>query len=76
MTTLTLQQRLSAAQTAYHDLLLGAAVREVLDQNGERITYTAANRDALRAYIADLEAQIAAANSSGTRSRAPLIPFF
>jgi hypothetical protein len=64
---MTLQQRLEAAEKAYHDLVLGAAVREVRDSNGEMIVYTAANRDALRGYIAILKDQIAA--SGGTPSR-------
>lgn len=72
--TLTLQQRLDAAEEAYHALLLGAAVREVRDQNGEMVVYTAANRDALRAYIEKLKAEIAA--SGTTSSRRPLQVFF
>ena len=67
----TLQQRLDEAKSAYHALLLGAAVREVRDSNGESIVYTQANRDALRGYIADLEAQIAASSGS-PRTRAPM----
>jgi hypothetical protein len=72
---LTLQQRLDAAQTAYHNLLLGNSAREVVDQNGERITYTAANRDALKAYIEELQAAIAAEATSAPRSRRPMTPF-
>lgn len=76
MTTLTTQQRLDAAKEAYHALLLGAAVREVRDQNGEMVVYTAANRDALRAYIQQLEAELAAATGGAALSRRPLQVFF
>lgn len=76
MTCTTLKARLDAAKEAYHALLLGASVREVVDSNGERITYTAANRDALRAYIAALESEIANAGTSGVSSRLPMSVFF
>lgn len=61
---LTLQQRLNEAQAAYHALLTGASVREVHDSSGERIIYTQANRESLKAYIATLEAQIRSASGS------------
>lgn len=76
MTTLTLQQRLDAANEAYHALLLGASAREVRDSDGSMIVYTAANRDALQAYIHSLEAQITAAAGSAPRSRKPPMVFF
>lgn len=66
----SLEDRLIAAQIAYHNLMTGKSVREAVDQNGERITYTAANADKLKAYIADLEAQIAALTNP--RSRGPI----
>lgn len=62
--SLTLHQRLAEAQQAYHALLTGVAVREVHDSNGERVVYTQSNRDALKAYIAELEAQIRGASGS------------
>ena len=74
--SMTVQQRLTEAQTAYHALLLGAAVREVRDQNGEMVVYTAANREALKAYIATLEAEIAAATNGVATSRRPMSVFF
>lgn len=52
--TLTACQRLQEADEAYHGLMLGQAVRSVTDENGETLTYTAANRDALLAYIRQL----------------------
>lgn len=54
----TLQERLTEAEQAQHDLLTGKSVRVYVDHNGERIEYTAANRAALAAYIADLKRQI------------------
>lgn len=59
------QQMLDEARQAYHDLLTGRAVRVVVDQNGERIEYTAANRSALSAYISDLERQLGVTIPSG-----------
>ncbi len=50
---------LPEAQTAYHALVLGGSARVVVDQNGERVEYTSANRAALSAYIAMLEGIIA-----------------
>lgn len=68
---MTLAEQLAAAQTAYHNLMTGKAVKVVIDQNGERVEYAVANADRLKAYIAALESQIA-----GTSSRRPLIPVF
>jgi len=39
---------------AYFDLAQGGAVREVQDQNGERVVFTSANRANLLAMIARL----------------------
>lgn len=49
-----LQTWLTDAETAYHALLTGVSARVVVDQNGERVEYTAANRAALKAYIDEL----------------------
>lgn len=68
---MTTQEQLDAARIAYHNLMTGKSAREVTDQNGEKIVYTPANADRLKAYIAALEAQIA-----GTSLRRPLIPVF
>ncbi len=50
---------LAEAKAAYHSLMIGQSARVVVDQNGERIEYTAANAARLQAYIAQLEAKIA-----------------
>lgn len=59
MPSLTAAQRLVEAEDALHQLLTGTSARVVVDQNGERIEYTAANAGKLRAYIEELKAEIA-----------------
>lgn len=56
----TYAERLVEAQLAYHNLTINGAVRVVVDQNGERVEYTAVNAANLLRYIAWLQAQIAA----------------
>lgn len=51
-------QMLLDAQEAYHALLTGSAVAEFVDQNGEKIRYTAAKRTDLLAYIEWLKGQL------------------
>lgn len=69
MPTLTAAQRLVEAEDAYHALLTGESARVVVDQNGQRVEYTAANRGALAVYIAQLKDEIA---GTTTGSNAPL----
>lgn len=73
MTTLTLAEKLVQAEAAYHSLMIGESVREVVDQNGEKVVYTAANAARLQQYIAELKAQIA---NTSLSSRQPLRVFF
>lgn len=54
----TPQTLLHEARQAYHRLMLGLSPRVVVDQNGERVEYTAANAPRLQQYIAGLEAQL------------------
>ena len=56
---LTAAQRLAEAKAALHRLLLGEGVQSVTDQSGERVVFTTANVSRLKAYIAELEAEIA-----------------
>ena len=49
-----LQDMLADARKAYTDLVQGGAIRVVVDQNGERVEFTAANRQALNQYIQTL----------------------
>lgn len=44
------------ARAAYHSLLTGTMPRVVVDQNGERVEYSVANKAALYTYIQQLEA--------------------
>ena len=52
-------EKLVEAEAAYHDLMIGASARVVVDQNGERVEYTAANASRLQAYITSLKNLIA-----------------
>lgn len=61
----TLQEYLADARAALHALLCGRAYAMFTDQNGESVRYTQANSASLRAYIADLESQIAAITGCG-----------
>lgn len=48
-------QRLMEADQAYDRLVTGRSVREVVDQNGERVSYATANASRLLAYIQQLQ---------------------
>lgn len=52
------QARLTEAETALHDIMLGGSVRVFVDQNGERVEYTATSADRLRAYIMNLRVSL------------------
>lgn len=62
---MTLQEKLADAEHKYHLLLTGQSAREYVDQNGERVTYVAANRQDLLTYIRSLKSQIASSQSGG-----------
>lgn len=47
------------AERQYHMLQIGRSARVVVDQNGERVEFTAANRAALHGYINALRAELA-----------------
>jgi len=55
----TVADQLAEAQAAYHELVMGRAPRVVLDQNGEKVEFVAANRQALYLYIQSLQTQLA-----------------
>lgn len=48
------QARLTAAEAAYHNVMIGGQVREFHDQNGERVVYSSSNRAGLIGYINQL----------------------
>lgn len=57
-TVLELKQQLAEAETAYHLLMTGKQARVVVDQNGERVEFTASNAARLQRYIEMLKAMI------------------
>lgn len=57
--------RLSEAESALHSLLMGQQARVFVDQNGERVEFTAASAPRLRAYIAELKAVLGKTPISG-----------
>ena len=66
---LTLQQRLDAAREAYHKLQTGS-LREVVDHNGTRIQYSRTDVEKLKAYIQELEGDLADGIAPPRRRRA------
>lgn len=60
-----LQQRLSEAETAHHQLMMGSKASVIVDSNGERIEFQAANASRLAAYIQDLKRQLGLTSTSG-----------
>lgn len=46
---------LQQAKDAKHKLVTGQLARVFMDQNGERVEFTATNLDALNSYIRELE---------------------
>lgn len=67
---MTLTEKLADAEAKYHQLLTGQSARVIVDQNGERVEFTAISASRLAAYIADLKRQLGGAAS------APLVPYF
>jgi len=55
---MTNAERLAEANAAYHSLLTGTLARVVVDQNGERVEFTAAKRADLYAYIQELNSLV------------------
>lgn len=53
-----LQDKLTDATSQYHSLVTGTAARVVVDQNGQRVEFTSANRTNLLSYISMLQGQI------------------
>lgn len=49
---------LAEAESAYHDLSLGRMPRVIVDQNGERVEFTAARKSDLYSYILQLRSQV------------------
>lgn len=68
MGDLTLQEQLNDAKASLHMLLTGRQARVFVDQNGERIEYTAANSAKLSQYVASLEQKVGTGSSLGPMS--------
>lgn len=62
---MTLEAMLAEAKTALHQLMIGRRSVKVIADGGYTVEYSAANIDRLKAYIADLEAQIAGQATKG-----------
>lgn len=68
---LTTQQALDEARAAYHNLNTGKMARVVVDQNGERVEFTVANRTSLYNYIMKLESELGLSNGSARPLNGP-----
>jgi len=51
----TYETRLTEAESALHQIMMGQGARVYVDQNGERVEYFAANVGRLRQYIYELK---------------------
>jgi hypothetical protein len=71
-TVVELQGFLVAAATSYRKLVMGGSVREVVDQNGERVVFTSANLKALSGYLTAINAAIEAKQAGVSVSAAPI----
>lgn len=63
---------LAEAELALHRLLTGTAEQTVQFGSGKSVTYTAANINQLKAYIADLKNQVAACDGQVQSRRGPV----
>ena len=70
------QAMLVEAEAAYHALLTGTAVVEVVDQNGEKVRFTPANRYALQNYIGTMRAELCQQAGFGVNPNSPMGFFF
>lgn len=57
-TVVQMQAWLDQAEKAYHSLMMGGSARVIVDQNGERVEFTAANAANLQKYIFWLQGQL------------------
>jgi hypothetical protein len=59
MPVIATQPLLDDARAKYHALMTGTSARVLVDQNGEKVEFTAAKKQDLYNYIGQLEAQLA-----------------
>lgn len=70
-------KRLSNAKDALERVMTGQQARVVVDQNGEKVEFSAINLPRLQAYIGSLENQLAACMGCGSSTpNAPLRFFY
>ena len=62
---MTKAEQLADAETQYHLLVTGQQAKVFVDQSGERVEYTSANRGDLQKYIARLKSEVSGPNLSG-----------
>lgn len=63
--TILYTTRLTEAESALHQLLMGQTARTFVDQNGERVEFSAANASRLRAYIYELKLKLGKVDTTG-----------
>lgn len=63
-----LKSMLSDAHDALHSLRTGRQVRVVVDQNGDRVEFTAANQSGLITYINQIDTALASKGCVGCAS--------
>lgn len=62
------ETRLKEATEAYHQLMTGSSARVVVDQNGQRVEFTAARKTDLYNYIMSLQSAL------GVCAAVPMMP--
>lgn len=67
-----IRERLARAREQYDKLMTGRAARVIVDQNGERVEFSAIKSGDLASYIRDLEAKLDAATGGRRGVRGPL----
>lgn len=70
---MTIEEKLAQAEQDYHDLVTGNKARVYVDQNGERVEYTAASASRLQQYIGELRKLLGTASPA---TRGPLRVWF
>lgn len=70
MDVATLQLRLTEAENAYHQLMLGQQIVMIRDSNGEQIQYSNASASKLAQYITTLRSQLGLPGGASAPMRA------
>jgi hypothetical protein len=68
--------RLTEAEKAYHDLVTGGSARVVVDQNGQRVEFTAARKTDLYNYIMSLKSALGVCSPIGGVPSGPATFYF